>query len=85
MGSTSNICNTWMGATPDVCTRCLRARGGTVRPRMSEDVSGNAQIHALQIICYTSVLHTTMNYCSDLLGYDYVQLINFRINSGGEP
>ena len=50
-----NSCNTGTSALPDMYARHLRA---------SADISGNAQVPVLQLICYTS---GTLKICPNLL------------------
>ena len=53
--TTSNSCNTGTSALPDMYAR---------RPRASADISGNARVPVLQLICYTS---GTLKICLNLL------------------
>ena len=53
--TTCNSCNTGMSALPDMYTPCLR---------VSADISGNARVPLLQLICYTS---GTLKICPNLL------------------
>ena len=52
---TSNSCNTGTSALPDMYAR---------RPRASANISGNALVPVLQLICYTS---GTLKICPNLL------------------
>ena len=52
---TCNSYNTGMSALPDMYTRF---------PRVSVDISGNAPVPVLQLICYTS---STLKICPNLL------------------
>ena len=50
-----NSCNTGTSALPDMYAQ---------RPRVSVDISGNARVPVLQLICYTS---STLKICPNLL------------------
>ena len=53
--ATCNSCNTGTSALPDMYAR---------RPRASVDISGNARVPVLQLICYT---YGTLKICPNLL------------------
>ena len=58
--ATCNGCNTGTSALPDMYAWCPRAQC----PRASADISGNAQVPMLQLLCYT---FGTLKTCPNLL------------------